>query len=298
MTPWVHPATAKSIASLKTDPRGSYVCYGPTGVGRMTTLLWILRGWHGHDEPKANCIRCIQITAKSYPDLLVVSPEKDSFGIATVNELTKNLALLRTDNQGKRMVILDEAEKLTTEAQNALLKIIEEPPLETIIVLLATSPISLRETLRSRLQAISFYPASRSQACAYLESNGIKDAQLVAELASGVIGRAFKLASNEEFLSHLQQISTQAIDFISMPIFDRLVKSDELASLNAEDMTTLIECLKTLLQSRLRKYIQSSELGQVSQVLAQLSALDLLTQQRSANVSPKSALGRFALELG
>ena len=205
---------AKSILEnqLKTSRVGhAYLFLGQEGIGRKKTALEFAKALNceskNHDAlPCSLCDSCRKIDNSNHPDVTVVNfkwqalvldiEEKDSsIGIKTIWELQKVISLKK--NEAKyRVVIIDPAEALTSEAANCLLKTLEEPPENTIIILLAKNRHNLPQTIVSRTQIINFSPLSDRELIDYLTDNyGIDhdNAVLAVESAEGSITEALKV---------------------------------------------------------------------------------------------------------
>lgn len=109
---------------------------------------------------------------------------------------------------GCRVVIIENAEDLTVQAQNSLLKILEEPPEDTYFILTSCQPAKVLITIRSRCRPLKFVPWSREQIVRVLEASGIGHsfAVSVAAASSGSVGKARLLASDEEFWKMQEEV--------------------------------------------------------------------------------------------
>jgi DNA polymerase-3 subunit delta' len=118
-----------------------------------------------------------------------------SIGIADVREIIPQLAYAPVEG-GKRVVIFRESERMTEEAQNALLKSMEEPPPHTIFILTTHRPNALLPTVRSRSRIVHFRPLKAEEISYYLREHGIAsgDEMNVAQLARGSLKRAICIA--------------------------------------------------------------------------------------------------------
>lgn len=162
-------------------------------------------------RPCGECDGCRQVLAGTHPDLLVLqapdaagsatgrqtarSPRtKKEIGIDQAREL-KRFAQLHAVAAARKMAIVDDADRLSIAAQNALLKTLEEPPGQALIVLITAAPGALLPTVRSRCQRVSCRPLSDEQMATVLASAGV-DADTAAALtaaADGSPGRALAL---------------------------------------------------------------------------------------------------------
>src|ERR1019366_6736817 len=117
----LHSKTAASLQALTKSPSGSVIFHGPRGIGKATAAAELAR----------------VLDVGSYPDLITVDRgEKQGIAIEQIRTLIGTLALRPYYAGRTRLVIIDEAHLLTHEAQNALLKLLEEPPPHTLIILI------------------------------------------------------------------------------------------------------------------------------------------------------------------
>jgi len=191
---------------------------GPEGVGKFLAARWFGAGLlceHGPDAPCLVCGPCKRVRAGTHPDLFVVDAFAEGFDRLTIHFVARRelrsaevyqgppieefLNLRAAEGRGK-VVLVREAERLTEEAQNALLKTLEEPRPGVILVLECSAPASLLATVRSRLMRVDFgalEPAALATLLA--EEPSVADLDDTAytrlvRLAAGSPGRALRLA--------------------------------------------------------------------------------------------------------
>ncbi|HSH31399.1 MAG TPA: hypothetical protein VK963_01900, partial [Candidatus Saccharimonadales bacterium] len=197
MKPLLHQATQDRLEALVRRPRGAYIFTGPPHVGKLTTALWLAQRFNCSGTGDDGCRACRLIEAGNHPDVTVVRPaDKASIGIAQVQQLQQAVSLTRDSTEGRRVVAITPSDNLTTEAQNCLLKTIEEPPLGTIIILAVEQLTGLLGTVRSRCQVVQFLPLETGRVSAYLQdqlSLPVAQADHMAELAAGSVGLAISL---------------------------------------------------------------------------------------------------------
>jgi len=112
-----------------------------------------------HGKPCNKCESCLAIEGNNYPDLTIIEPEKGSISIKQVKRIKENLSL-KSYSSSVKSIIIDKAETMGTDAQNSLLKILEEPRGESVFILIVSKINGLLETIRSRCQILKFYPDS------------------------------------------------------------------------------------------------------------------------------------------
>jgi DNA polymerase III subunit delta' len=191
----------------------SLVFHGPVGVGRRLTALSLAQALNCDVEPGEGCGRCSACSRISrvetgkleegdhkgdarettgHPDVRIVVPGKEEIRIDEIRSVRQQAQ--RRPFEGKRSVfIIDPAERMTTEAANALLKTLEEPPPSACLILIASDPDALLPTVRSRCRLIPFHPVPVAEVARHLEaaaSMSPDDAALVARLSGGRPGRA------------------------------------------------------------------------------------------------------------
>ena len=112
----------------------------------------------------------------------------DSIGIDAVREI-KNFLWQKPNVSAKRTLIIDEAELLTTEAQNALLKVTEEPPMSSLLIIIASDPDGIVPTILSRLQKIYFGMVPEAAIAEWLEKEGVAGATSITKTQAAVLAK-------------------------------------------------------------------------------------------------------------
>jgi len=130
-----------------------------------------------------NCIPCRKISGNNHPDILHVAPLASVIRIAQIRELLQILTL-KPNEADRRVVILSDAQAMNAEASNALLKVLEEPPDRTLLVLTARQSSDLLPTVVSRCRHIRFAPLGEADIRQLLTAQGNMDPQSVATVAT------------------------------------------------------------------------------------------------------------------
>ena len=275
---------------------GGYIFYGQAGVGKMSAALAVVKRLNCLSKlnPGAdNCARCGQIDAGSFPDLILVGPEEAaSIGVAIIRELTQKMSTRPYYNDSVRFLIIDQAELLTPASQNALLKLIEEPPPRTRVILVSLSLESLLPTVRSRLSAVYFPALADRVVAAWLTAEqGVKsvDAAVIVKLAAGAPGLALDLSADPKAVETLKHRVDQAAGLRAPRLYNRLRAARELADDKA-DMFGLAGIIQEQVKSDLEFGIIESDAA-----AEQLSAIADLRIMLRAGVGHRVALEKFAL---
>ncbi|MCD8104104.1 MAG: DNA polymerase III subunit [Lachnospiraceae bacterium] len=153
--------------------------------------------------PCRKCRSCMQAESGNHPDIIYLQHEKPaSIGVNDVRDQLVGDAQIRPYNGRYKIYIISDAEKMTPQAQNAILKTIEEPPSYVIVLLLTANENALLDTIRSRCVTLNLKPVPDDVVKNYLmEQIQIPDyqADICAAFAQGNIGKAVRLASSEDF---------------------------------------------------------------------------------------------------
>lgn len=145
------------------------------------------------------CAACSRILRGVHPDVVVLEPnDKGNIKIDPVRELVERSGYRPFEGR-RRVSIIDQADGLERSAQNALLKVLEEPPSGSVFMLVTAHPDLLLPTVRSRCPQLRFRPLSTSEVAAALRQQGRSDAEAhaVAALADGSIGRALAASAGD-----------------------------------------------------------------------------------------------------
>ncbi|MFC1485024.1 DNA polymerase III subunit delta' [bacterium] len=151
----------------------AYIFAGPIGVGKKRVALEFAK-WLNCMEletsgPCDSCRSCKKVNNLQHPEIRVYEEEKANISIQKVREIQRDIQYKRTESK-YRVVIIDEAEKLTLEAANCFLKALEEPPEGTIIILVTSSISGMLKTIISRCQIIRFKNLSFDEKIAILKN--------------------------------------------------------------------------------------------------------------------------------
>jgi DNA polymerase III subunit delta' len=182
----------------------AYLLLGPEGLGKRTVAIALAKAIYcvgSEQDYCGRCVNCARITNGNHPDVRLIEPlaDKKEISIQQIRELQRELNY-RSFSGKRKIAIIDPAILMNSSAQNALLKTLEEPPLDSLIVLIAPNAGGLLPTLRSRCLRLSFAPLSNAQVAAFLESqHGMQadEAKLLAAMSMGSIGAAANLDKDE-----------------------------------------------------------------------------------------------------
>jgi len=172
---------------------------GPPGSGRSTAARAFAAALECPERGCGHCPSCHTVLAGSHADVELVSTELLTIGVRDTRELVRRAALSPSGGRWQ-VIVLEDADRLTEQAANVLLKSIEEPAPRTIWMLCAPSPEDVLPTIRSRCRPVRLVtPSARAVADVLVRRDGIDQAMasFVARASQGHIGRAKRLATDE-----------------------------------------------------------------------------------------------------
>ena len=188
-------------AYLMTGPKGT----GKKSVARLCAMTALCRG---ENKPCGECGPCRRVIAGTHPDMHEIVPEKDkkTISVDVVCGVIEE-AGVKSFEGGAKALICPEAEKMTPQAQNCLLKTLEEPPEKTVFFLITDQPSALLDTIVSRCRTVRFHPLGLEDAKKRLMALGLTQemAEVKARISEGCIGQALEI--KEESLSLRAQVT-------------------------------------------------------------------------------------------
>lgn len=200
---------SSAIAFLKNAALGgrvasAYIFLGPSGCGKKLTALNFAKLLNCtaplESEPCQMCGSCVKISSLAHPDVLMLEKREDKaeFGIDIVLEAIRSVSLKPYEAR-KKVYILDDADLMSEEAQNAVLKTLEEPPKDAVLVLIVEDIQAIPATIRSRSQIVKFFPMPSADIEKILTDGyevDAKVARVLARLSLGSVGRALHNSKN------------------------------------------------------------------------------------------------------
>jgi DNA polymerase III subunit delta' len=303
---------------------------GDEGVGKKTTatafamacncltLQSSLRNRPPFDAIDAcgACASCKKIADNHHPDVIHVAPTSAVIRIARIRELLKTLALKPNEAQ-RRVVIISEAQAMNPEAGNALLKVLEEPPDRTLLILTAAQPMDLLPTVVSRCRHIRFAPLGEEAIRQVLSREKEVDAKALATLAGlcgGSIARA-RARIEGSWLSRRDWIVGVLTDLIShsgTPDFrtwlalserlagkkDRIEDSLEIITMWLRDiLVTGCDPQRVLNRDRMETLAAAAEKARPAALIEQIDAVEEARSALRANTNTRLTLDAMVLRM-
>jgi DNA polymerase-3 subunit delta' len=198
------PAVVQELRAAIDDPAAmthAWLFTGPPGSGRSVAARAFAAALQCPDGGDGTCHACRTVLSGTHADVNVIVPDGLSIGVNEARELVRVAG--RSPSQGRwQMIIVEDADRMSESASNAVLKMIEEPPPRTVVMLCAPSlhPDDVPVTIRSRCRVVALRTPTVTAIAGVLERDGVDPALAAwsAAASGGHVGRARRLARDEE----------------------------------------------------------------------------------------------------
>lgn len=302
----------------------AYLFSGPEGVGKKLVAIGFAKLINCAEKEKENldceCVSCAKTEKGFNPDVLVFGyPGEKTIKVDHVRQDIERLIHLAPYENPCKVFIIDGAQRMNFNAQNAFLKTLEEPPPNSVIILITTLADLLMPTIRSRCQSVVFQPLEAGQVREFLEKEKPEDddPELVSRISEGSISRALNtdedyLRKRTEYIGCLMDIDRRR----PLTLFDSVEKiQKEIKNGGPEELKTVFDIFSTWLRDsvviktsgkkdgivntdlleQLRGY---SEKRDVSELLDKFAALEeTMTRISENNVNVEVSLENLLLRL-
>jgi DNA polymerase-3 subunit delta' len=195
---------AGAVSQLQSVVDGSGMTHawlftGPPGSGRSNAARAFAAALQCPDHGCGHCEVCHQVLAGTHADVAVIVPEGLSLGVEVAREIVVRTSRRPTHSRWQ-VTVIEDADRMTDQAANALLKAIEEPPPSGVVLLCAPSLEDVLPTIRSRCRHVALVTPSARAVAELLQRDGVDPAMaaFAAQAAQGHIGRAKRLAGDED----------------------------------------------------------------------------------------------------
>ena len=190
----------------------AYLFLGGAGAGKKliaNTFAKALQCEGEGNRPCGNCHSCQSFDHGNHPDIIYVRGEKKNIVVDEIREQILETVDLKPYHYAKKIYIIEKADTMNVQAQNAILKTLEEPPAHAVFLLLAERAEAFLPTILSRVVAMKIRPLSEGTVAEYLMQKtelSEEESYILAAYAQGRIGQALELKEDEAFREMRQDI--------------------------------------------------------------------------------------------
>lgn len=224
----------------------SYIFWGTEGIGKKVIAKEFSKKilcLQDHNN-NCDCKSCIEFDSNNNPDFQLLEPNDGKIKIEQIREMQRKVAE-KPIISDKKVYVIDNADTMTTEAQNCLLKTLEEPPEYITIILICSNEDNLLSTIKSRCTRMHFEPINDEEVKKYinLEFPEQQISENIIKLAQGSIGKALKLNEKKDIYENIEKIllSMQNKDLIEIvQMSGEIYKSKEEINLILEYINVLL----------------------------------------------------------
>lgn len=231
----------------------SYMFIGENSIGKMLFAKEFAKGilcTSDNNKPCEKCISCKKFEGKNHPDFFILDEEENTIKNEQIREINKNI-IEKPIEGNKKVYIISNSENMTIQAQNSLLKTLEEPPEHATIILITSNENKMLTTIKSRCTKIYFNRLDYNDIKRILREQfnieNITDKML--KLANGSVERALMVQANEEKYNLIEDVfsNLDKIDEIE------LLKQKEKMFENKDDINSVLDYINVILENLCKK---------------------------------------------
>lgn len=234
----------------------SYMFIGTKGVGKKLFAKEFAKGilCNNKQKPCENCKSCIEFLNSNNPDYYEINLEnnENSIKIDTIRQMQKKVQELPIVSE-RKVYIIDDSEYMTREAQNCLLKTLEEPPSFVTIILIVSDEDSILNTIKSRCLKFYFSDLTNEELKKYIENNlNLQEfsANMI-EACQGSIGKAQQIIKNKEIYLELDKIFSNIENYSLIDIYQKM----DILYKNKEEIQHILEYLNSIFINKAKSNI-------------------------------------------
>jgi len=288
-----HPQTKEYVAQFIAQPSHAAMLVGTHGIGKSYLAEMIIAA-------------ILDVTPDflktKHPYFLAIAPEKNSISIEVIRELQHFLQLKtatspKYKNRIRRAIIIEHAEAMTTEAQNAFLKVLEEPPADTVILLTAPNQRAVLPTILSRVQLLTVHPPLEADIRNHFAAASSSEASVTQAyfLSGGLPGLMHALLAADDTHPLIKGVET-AKSILQKTTFERLALVETLSK-QKEDAIQTVSALQHIAQTALQQAAKRREAAKITQWQHILKVATAARTAFDQSANPKLILSNMMLAM-
>lgn len=283
----LHPKTDVTIKHFVNSPSHALLLDAPDGAGKQALALYITE----------QLLAALSMSQRNAQTQLIEPTESGSTPIEAIRSVRSSLRLSTTGKGDiRRVIIVTKAHTLTIEAQNAFLKLLEEPPADTVFMLLTSQIDALLPTIRSRVQRMKLVKPAKVQLTAFFASQGLKPnlIERAYQLSEGLPGLMNSLLSSSDEHELAKAIQTLK-QIISSSPYERLIKINELSK--TMELGLILNATEKIAHAALTQAVGQHKTSLVHRWTRLISKLEQVQSSLGANPSSKLVLTDLFLNI-
>lgn len=285
----LNPQSRQQLKRFIGQPSHTVTLVGPAGIGKGAIARQLA----------ATLLDLSVEKLESYPYFKAYTSENSTISIDDARNIVAFTKLKTTGQRDiRRIVIIEDAQTLTNEAQNALLKTLEEPPIDTIFILTITNVATILPTILSRTQTLSLQPIDQNTFVDYFMKAGHKQQEIVQYfyMTGGLPGLTYALLTESDNHNLVQTVQL-AKNILQADSFERLTMIDDIVK--QKQTIQVLKALSTI--SRTAMYLEAGRDNPKDPTfkrwLTVLQAAEKATENIQKNTQPKLVLTSLFLEI-
>ena len=263
---------------------------GDDGLGKRTIARYISAGaiCKNSGAPCGECADCRRVTADIHPDVDKILPDGASIKVEQMRKLRRD-AYIMPNEGARRVFVIEQGEKMSDISQNSILKVLEEPPKHTMIIILTKSSTAMLETVISRCIPLRLSNVPQRTACEYIAQNypdfGAEDIKEAVGGTTGNIGLSLALLRGEREKSAAQSLLEAFFDGGEIAMMKECKRLETRAA--GEKRTAALDELCTLIEQRISRGGEGTD---IAVLFKMLDAARAASEQNRANIYPRLLL--------
>jgi hypothetical protein len=283
----LHDQTRQQIEQAIAESTHALLLSGPLGSGKAYAAKHI--AWNTLHLDTAEKL-------DTYPYFRLITAGEGSISIEQIRELQDVLKLKTPGKDAiRRVIIVEDAHAMTTEAQNALLKSLEEPPADTMLILTAPSTLDLKQTIYSRVQQIHVLPVTARQSQDFygpqFKETEVAKAHMISNGRTG-LQHAVLHSAQHPLLDQIQK----AKQLIGATVYDRLLAVDDLAK-HKDQLPLFLQACKLICTTAMQQAVAKADNKKATRWHHTLTTIHKAEASLPRNPNPKLLLDDLFLQM-